>query len=176
MKKLIVLSFVLVALIVGSCGDKGHQGQLIGVGDGDDWFEPTPYGMVFIPSGSYNMGLNDQDITHSHNSMQKTVSIDPFWMDETEITNSEYKQFVYWVRDSIAKRLLIEADFEEFKKEIDEEKMLAINPDYDHDDPETCRLNWEIEIDWDRADEDFQEALSEIFLPMHERFYKQKEG
>lgn len=175
MKKLIVLSFVLIALIIGSCGKKGAQGELIGVGDSEDWFEPTPYGMVFIPQGSYNMGLNDQDITFSHTSMSKTVSIDPFWMDETEITNSEYKQFVYWVRDSIAKRLLVDNDFEEFKAEIDEEKMLAIDPDYDHDDPETCRLNWEIEIDWDRADEDFQDALSDLFLPIHERFYRQKE-
>ena len=75
MKKLIILSFVLVALIIGSCGNKDSNGELIGVGDAGDWFEPTPFGMVFIPSGSYNMGLNDQDITHAHNSMQKTVSI-----------------------------------------------------------------------------------------------------
>src|SRR5690606_14747353 len=36
----------------------------------------------------------------------KQVTISAFYMDETEITNSEYKQFVHWVRDSIAiKRL-----------------------------------------------------------------------
>ena len=175
MKKLIFLSLVLVALILGSCGDKGSNGELVGVGDAGDWFEPNPYGMVFIPTGSFNMGLNDQDITYANTQQTKTVSIDPFWMDETEITNSEYKQFVYWVRDSIAKRLLIANDFEEFKKEIDEEKMAAVDPDYDHDDPETCLLNWDIDIDWNRADEDFQTALNELYLPVQERFYKQKE-
>ena len=34
------------------------------------------------------------------------VSVDAFWMDETEVTNSEYKQFVYWVRDSIIRERL----------------------------------------------------------------------
>jgi formylglycine-generating enzyme len=36
----------------------------------------------------------------------KTVSQEAFWMDDTEITNNEYRQFVNWVRDSIARRML----------------------------------------------------------------------
>ncbi len=176
MKKLIILSFSLVVLLIASCGKGGSHGELVGVGDAGDWFEPNPYGMVFIPGGSYNMGLNDQDITFAHTSQSKTVSIDPFWMDETEITNSEYKQFVYWVRDSIAKRLLVENDFEEFKAEIDPETLIILEADgYDHDDPETCILNWENPVDYNRPDEDFQTALADLYLPTHERFYKQKE-
>ena len=35
-----------------------------------------------------------------------TVTVPSFYMDETEITNSEYKQFVYWVKDSVALALL----------------------------------------------------------------------
>ena len=31
----------------------------------------------------------------------RTVTVRAFYMDETEITNSEYRQFVNWVRDSI---------------------------------------------------------------------------
>ena len=31
------------------------------------------------------------------------LSVD-FWMDATEITNNEYRQFVFWVRDSVAAR------------------------------------------------------------------------
>jgi len=131
--------------------------------------------MVFIPQGSFNMGLNDQDVPFAYTSQTKTVSIDPYWMDATEITNTEYKQFVYWIRDSIAKRLLIAADFEEYKKEINEEAMIALNPDYDHDDAQTCLLNWDVEIEWKKIDEDFQTALSELYLPVHERFFNQKE-
>lgn len=176
MKKLIIFSFISAALILGSCGDKSSHGELVGVGSGDDWYEPNPYGMVFIPQGSYNMGLNDQDITFAHTSQSKTVSIDPFWMDETEITNSEYKQFVYWVRDSIAKRMLVANDFEEFKREIDPEVLTIMEADgYDHEDAETCLLNWDLEVDWNRPDEEFQTALADLYLQMHERFYKQKE-
>ena len=58
------------------------------------------------------MGLNDQDLSNSMTTQTRTLSIPSFWMDETEITNSEYRQFVYWVRDSIARRMLGE-QFEE---------------------------------------------------------------
>ena len=36
----------------------------------------------------------------------KQVSISGFWMDATEITNNEYRQFTNWVRDSIAGKLM----------------------------------------------------------------------
>ena len=62
--------------------------------------------MVFIPQGSYNMGVNDQEVAWAQSSQTKTVTVDPFWMDETEITNNEYRQFVFWVRDSIMRRML----------------------------------------------------------------------
>ena len=174
MKKLSILSFIVSAVfILSSCGEKGPQGQLVGTGSGKDWYEPDPYGMVFIPQGSFNMGPNDQDVPFAYTSQSKTVSIDPFWMDITEISNSEYKQFVNWVRDSIARRLLVKADMEEYKKEIDEE---TIDPElYDHDNPNTCYLNWEKEIEWKSADEDYRDAIRPLFLQAHEQFYKQKE-
>ena len=43
--------------------------------------------------------------------LQRTVTVASFYMDETEITNSEYRQFVEWVRDSTRKnKLAILAD------------------------------------------------------------------
>ena len=62
--------------------------------------------MLFIPMGSYNMGPNDQDVPWAMTAQAKTVSVQAFWMDETEITNNEYRQFCFWVRDSIAYKLL----------------------------------------------------------------------
>ena len=41
-------------------------------------------------------------------------------MDETEITNNEYRQFTNWVRDSIAHRLLGDAGIEGHLIEEDE--------------------------------------------------------
>ncbi len=65
----------------------------------------------------------------------RAVSIDAFWMDETEITNSKYKQFVFWVRDSIIRERLADPAYggnEVFKIEEDREGN-PIKP----------RLNWD---------------------------------
>ena len=42
----------------------------------------------------------------THNNETKTVSVAAFYMDQTEITNNEYRQFVNWVKDSTAMRIL----------------------------------------------------------------------
>ena len=111
MKKLLVLSFVILTLT--SCGlfDNTHTGDLVGVAKRSKSFkQPDPAGMAFIPQGSYTMGVGGQDITSSYVAQPKTVSITAFYMDETEITNNEYREFVFWVRDSIARRILSESD------------------------------------------------------------------
>ena len=62
--------------------------------------------MVLIPSGSFLMGMADDDYVQLQNAPVSTVSIKAFYMDETEITNGEYKQFVNWVRDSVVRDAL----------------------------------------------------------------------
>ncbi len=84
---------MLLTLTLSSCGGTGN-GELVGVSRNASFFEPTPYGMLFIAEGSFNMGQNEQDIAHLNNAQTKTVTLRSFWMDETEITNSEYRQFV----------------------------------------------------------------------------------
>ncbi|MFW5706791.1 MAG: formylglycine-generating enzyme family protein, partial [Bacteroidota bacterium] len=68
--------------------------------------------MVYIPMGSFNMGPSDEDIAYSQNAITKTVSLPAFYMDETEITNNQYRQFVNWVRDSLAHQLLADINEE----------------------------------------------------------------
>ena len=58
--------------------------------------------MVFIPQGSFNMGPVIKMFLMLM-LLNKTVSVAAFYIDETEITNNEYRQFVTWVRDSIAR-------------------------------------------------------------------------
>jgi formylglycine-generating enzyme len=52
------------------------------------------------------MGPSDEDVSYAITARNKQVSIQGFWMDATETTNNQYRQFVYWVRDSIAASLL----------------------------------------------------------------------
>ena len=54
-----------------------------------------------IPGGAFIMGKSDDDLAGVKDAPTKTVTVRSFYMDATEITNSEYRQFVEWVRDSI---------------------------------------------------------------------------
>ncbi|NNL83711.1 MAG: SUMF1/EgtB/PvdO family nonheme iron enzyme, partial [Winogradskyella sp.] len=96
-KKLILLTMV-VAMIT-SC-NSGDRGQLVGV-RGKKWHPEKPYGMTLVPGGAFIMGKSDDDLAGVADAPTKTATVRAFYMDETEITNSEYRQFVYWVRDSI---------------------------------------------------------------------------
>lgn len=98
-----IYSFVVIIgllAILSSCRT-GGGGEVVGVPQ-KNFRAEVPYGMVYIPGGSFLMGQTDQDVTFSQIAQTKQVTVGPFFMDQTEITNSQYKQFVFWVRDSIA--------------------------------------------------------------------------
>jgi gliding motility-associated lipoprotein GldK len=97
MKKLILLT-IIVALFT-SCGSK-NSGELIEA-RGKKWHPEKPYGMSLVPGGSFTMGKTDEDRPALQDAPAKTVTVRAFYMDETEITNGEYRSFVEWTRDSI---------------------------------------------------------------------------
>jgi len=67
--------------------------------------------MELIPRGSFIMGKSEEDMANVLNAPTKTVTVRSFYMDDTEITNSEYRQFVEWVKDSVVRtKLAILAD------------------------------------------------------------------
>jgi formylglycine-generating enzyme len=101
MKQIYFLIAILACGILSGCSKGGDRGELTGIPQRSFRAE-VPFGMVYIPGGSFLMGQTDQDITFSQISQTKQVTVPPFFMDQTEITNSQYKQFVNWVRDSIA--------------------------------------------------------------------------
>ncbi|PCH99156.1 MAG: gliding motility-associated lipoprotein [Bacteroidetes bacterium] len=158
------LSISLIAIVAWGCGGYGRQsGELLGVPGRGLWFQPDPYGMVYLPMGSYHMGPSDQDVPYTQTAQAKTVSVQAFYMDITEITNNEYRQFVYWVKDSLARRILGE--------EVTEDYLVMVDK-YDEElDPP--RLNWDIPIEWESDEQ--REALAQMYYPEHERFYRRKQ-
>ncbi|MNS17270.1 Serine/threonine-protein kinase pkn1 [compost metagenome] len=107
MKKFI--AFAALASVLSSCGSS-DKGELVGV-KGRKWHPEKPYGMTLVPGGAFIMGKSDDDLANVQDAPTKTVTVRSFYMDETEITNSEYKQFVNWVKDStIRMRLAILAE------------------------------------------------------------------
>lgn len=129
-------------------------GEVVGVG-GSSFAEPTPYGMVLIDRGAYAMGPAKDDSLWGIKADPRGVSVDAFWMDETEITNSKYKQFVFWVRDSIIRERLADPSYggnEEFKIEEDDEGN-----------PVDPYLNWNKPIPWRNANEDELRAIESVY-------------
>jgi len=97
-----LMAFLGVIAMFGCNKNEGDRGELIGVVPKKTFKADIPLGMVYIPGGSFLMGQTDQDVTFSQISQTQQVTVAPFFMDQTEITNSQYKKFVNWVIDSIA--------------------------------------------------------------------------
>jgi len=124
-----VLLALMAILTIGAC-KSGDNGQLTGVLERPKWKETSPYGMAYIPSGTLTIGPSDQDVSFSLTQRPKSISIQGFYMDETEITNNEYRQFVYWVRDSIARTrldMVIEMESGETRLDWDQELNIMEN-------------------------------------------------
>ena len=184
MKKILV--FVLVGILTASCGTK-NRGELIGVKQ-KKYFSEKPYGMTLIEGGSYIMGKSDEDVAQLLNAPARTVTVPSFYMDETEITNSEYRQFVYWVKDSIALAMLArkadELELGEDNKDgigefafkdsdtskLNEFQKYMRENYYDlNEDPYYGRkLNFDANLSWDTddyVDQNYAEVMDSLYLP-----------
>lgn len=149
---LVVASSVFVSCMSSRGSSSG--GEVTGVG-GYAYAEPAPYGMVLVDRGAYKMGPAENDSIWGIKADPRGVSVDAFWMDETEVTNSKYKQFVFWVRDSIIRERLADPAYggnEEFKIEEDEEGN-----------PVKPYLNWNKAIPWRNANEDELRAIESVY-------------
>ena len=153
----IIFACGMAVLLGTSCATSPRSaggGEVTGV-SATSWAEPTPYGMVLINRGSIDMGPQKADSAWNIKADARGVSVDGFWMDETEITNSKYKQFVFWVRDSIIRERLADPAYggnEDFKIEEDREG----NPVKPH-------LNWNKPIPWRNPNEDEQRAIESLY-------------
>ncbi len=171
------LCLVLLAVLMVSCG-KSDKGQLVGV-KGKKWFPEKPYGMVLVDGGSFIMGKSDDDLAGVKNAPPVTVTVPSFYMDETEITNSEYRQFVFRVRDSVVRQKLAEAaeltgeDGDDgihqfaFKNQRDDDDLTPFEEFSKHYNPFNQALNWNPKIIWDPAkypDEDYVYVMDEFYL------------
>lgn len=161
-KRLSVHAFLLVfwaTFTICSTGCKSMKGRT-GKGDGNNdgvvrgikYTAPEsmnqPDNLVYVPTGSFTV----QQSNNSNGTFvpsERNVTVNGFWIDAYEVTNSQYHQFVNWVRDSIA---AFELNYYKVSK------------------------NGDTTIDWGKArkinyeDPKIQERLTRLFLPEEERF------
>jgi formylglycine-generating enzyme len=162
MKKVTLSSLILIILLTG-CGSS-NNGELTGVLGRKKFFEPEPFEMAFIPAGNFMMGPSDQDALFANNAISKSVTVDAFWMDQTEITNNKYRQFVYYVRDSILRTKLGNAS-------IPDRQYFMVDAEGNEYDPKV--INWEEKID--PEEETTITTIEEMFYPPEERFNGKKQ-
>ena len=67
-------------------------------------FEKTPYeeqetgpGLILIEGGTFAMGRTEQDITIDWDNIPRRVTVSSFYMDESEISNLHYREYLYWL-------------------------------------------------------------------------------
>ena len=56
---------------------------------------PSPTGMVFVQGGRTVLGSFEQDLYGSRDNIERTVTVNSFFMDETEVTNANWKSYVH---------------------------------------------------------------------------------
>ncbi|MBT8205721.1 MAG: gliding motility lipoprotein GldK [Eudoraea sp.] len=193
MKKLLLSSLAFVFLLT-SCGSK-TKGELVGV-QGKKWHPEKPYGMELIPRGSFIMGKAEEDVAQVQNAPTKTVTVRSFYMDDTEITNSEYRQFVEWVRDSIARFKLAKLADElglgpddggigDFAFKSADTTRMSVYDKYMMDNYagmgesgyEGYALNTDEDLIWDTSDypdEYYAEVMDSLYLPIEESYNGQR--
>ena len=154
MKKIVLLTVATVLL--SACGRNAMNsgGELVGVKSAS-FSEPAPFGMVLIKRGSFKMGPADSDSIWGYEADPKGVSIESFWMDETEITNAKYRQFLHWVRDSLIRTRLADPEY-------GGDDLFMITEDR-YGDPVTPHLNWARPIPR-RPNEDEQRAIESVYF------------
>ena len=121
-----------------------------------------------------NMSLFPEQIyikLDSSFTIDKKKYLDPFYFLNHEVSNAEYREFVAWVKDSIARKILAS----EFPNEF-------LLPKYDKNGTELPKEKWL--LNWNREfnyvfikgdDPDYTLLLDQMYLSNNQRFYTRKE-
>lgn len=109
MKQNLIYFLCALPLLIMCCNPSNEKE--INNGSGKD----HPAGMVWIAGGEFTMGCLEEKCAPDAMPPHR-VKVDGFWMDETEVTNAQFKKFVqatHYV--TVAERPI---DWEEMKKQV----------------------------------------------------------
>jgi len=107
------------------------------------------------------------------NENDKTIDVDtylpyealftPFYILKTEVTNKEYREFISYVRDSIARMLIFYGSSKIADKYgiCDSQRNLV-------------KLKWDEAIPWNSTNEDIKADLQPLYIPEGERFFSSR--
>ena len=104
-----VAAFAMLALLVfDSCKKSKETSETTGWNYNDtEWggFEKLEYqgqtegpNLVLVEGGTFTMGVVDQDVMFRYNNIPRRVTVSSFYMDETEVANIDYREYMWWLQ------------------------------------------------------------------------------
>ena len=111
--------FLLVAVVsLSSCKNGGIFGKKKAKSDVTGWsyddknmgnfhvskvkYPKAGPGLVFVQGGSFLMGAKDEDIMGDWNNVPRKITIPSFFIDETEVANVHYREYMYWLENTFS--------------------------------------------------------------------------
>ena len=104
--RLLFLSFAVLGLLAACNKGSSDRSDATGFKFNDqEWggFEKLDYegqingpNLVLIEGGTFTMGLTEEDVTFEWNNIPRRVTVSSFYMDETEVSNHNYREFLHW--------------------------------------------------------------------------------
>lgn len=97
--------FSLLAFVVASCskstshttGWEYNNPKNGGFEVAENTEQETGPGLVFIEGGTFTMGATNDNVMYEWNNIPHRVTVRSFYMDETEVSNVDYVEYLYWV-------------------------------------------------------------------------------
>ncbi len=99
--------FAAIVLVTISCKDEVSQTTGWAYNNPDNggfeykqgfYEQETGPGLVMIEGGTFTMGRVEQDVLYDWNNLPRRVTVSSFYMDETEVKNVDYREYLYWLK------------------------------------------------------------------------------
>ncbi len=103
----IVLLLFAMAVTFTSCSKKGasdatgwsyNDSKWGGFTVAEEKEQITGPGLTLIPGGTFTMGNVEEDVMYEFHNVPRRVTVSSFYMDESEVTNLHYREYLYWLR------------------------------------------------------------------------------
>jgi len=111
-----ILSVLVLTLLLSSCNNSGGKRKSKSSVTGwsyDDKnmgnfhvaklkYPKAGPGLVFVQGGSFVMGAKDDDVMGDWNNIPRKVTVNSFFIDETEVANVHYREYLNWVEHTFS--------------------------------------------------------------------------
>ncbi|MCH2043285.1 MAG: SUMF1/EgtB/PvdO family nonheme iron enzyme [Saprospiraceae bacterium] len=107
MKKIILFGLIGMLFAATSCKKEMRSDTTGWAYNSQEWggFEKVPDykgqitgpNLAFIEGGTFNMGQTEEDVMFDYRNIARRVTVSSFYMDESEITNIAYLEYLYWL-------------------------------------------------------------------------------